>query len=896
MSAELGKFLAPYICTGVKDENGKSVFTHTSLQPRASYNIPDDKRKELHRLIAQSICARKPVFLTEKPLPVSCIKVDIDLKYPLDYSTRQHDDRHIHELLKLYADAINTYVDLPENYPIDAYVFQRKNPYRSNGNMKDGIHILYPDICISTDIQHVIRGEVLKKIDMFLRNPDIGCLNTKNSNDDVVDLSVISRNNWLMYGARKQGTLPYMLYKVLRHTPSENESNFEEISVPSKGEEAIYNLINKLSIHRVPKECTFEVQPDMHDIIEAYNEKKSKKTKPTYKSTVIKKQMKQMVDDDTQRRQMEEATKLVTLLADWRAEGFASWIEVGLCLNNISPNLQNVWIEFSKRSDSWQESDAKKWQSFSSSVTGLNIGSLHRWARLDNPKKYAEVRSEFLEPLMMCSVTCASQDVAQVIKAMYEHQYVCLDSKGRRWAEYINHGWKITEDGMSLKKRLGKEVLNEYLYLVNRYNNLAITHNDDKKDHYLHRSRSLAEVSYKLRDISFKDKVMKECIILFHDRKFEESLDSNSMLVGMENGVYDLKEGLFRDGRPEDRISLSTGNDFPSFDESSIDTETETSTIPEVQEIFDFMKEVLPIDVTRRYMWKFLASCLQGYNSDEKFHIFTGVGGNGKSKLIELYEMAYGQYCFKMPINFITSKRTQTGQATPELRMGRRARFGSMQEPDEGATINTGLMKELTGNDKMFIRGLYEAGEEFKPQFSLVLLCNHKPKMTSDDEGTWRRMVVIDFIAKFVEGTPNGPYEFRRNTDLVHSFPYWAPWFFAMLTQFYKVYKTEGLIVPKEVAEATKEYRKDSDAYAMFIDDYFIPDPDGVIKLEQSYCIFRDWYQNEYGEKAPPRKNFKMYIERKLNKRYGIGNKSGWYGWSIQHPDIDQEEVIEASL
>jgi len=894
MSAELSKFLKTFDSTGVKDDNGKAVFTHTSLQPRASYNVPDDKRNELHKLIANSVCNSKPVYLTEKPLQVSCIKSDIDLKYPMDFSSRQHTDQHIKELLKLYANAISTFVDIPENYPIDAYVFQRRNPYPSKGNMKDGIHIIYPDICCHVDIQHAIRSEVLKKIDLFLKNPSIGVLNTKNSNDDVVDLSVISRNNWLMYGSRKPGAKPYILYKVLRLARNQSFDDepaefgdFEEVDIPSKGEPNVNKLISKLSVHNVPKDCTFEVREDVREIVEAQSSKKNKKPRTAgYRTGALKKQTRLRIDQDEQKAQIEEAKKLVSLLADWRAEDFASWIEVGLCLHNISPSLQDIWINFSKRSESWQDSDTKRWYGFSQSNTGLNVGSLHRWARLDSPKKYNEVRSGFLESLMMSSVTGITQDVAHVIYKMFQHQYVCLDSKGRKWAEYINHAWKITDDGMSLKKRLGKEVLHEYLFLVNRYNSLAMSSDDENKDHYLHRGKSLADVSYKLRDITFKEKVMKECVILFHNPKFEVTLDDNPFLVGLENGVYDLKEGVFRDGRPEDRISMSTGNDFPDYDESDIDIENESSCILEVQEIFDFMKQIMPKTQTRRYFWKFLASCLQGFNTDEKFHVLTGSGGNGKSKVIELLEMAYGQYCFKMPITLITSKRSQTGQATPELMMGKKARFGSMQEPDEGAKINTGLMKELSGNDKMFLRGLYSTGEEFKPQFSLALLCNNKPKMTSDDDGTWRRMVVLDFIARFVEGTPNGPYEFKRNTDLVHNFPYWAPWFFVMLTQYYRIYKVEGLKAPKEITDATKEYRKDSDAYAMFIDDYFIKDESGCIKLEQAYTYFKDWYESEYSEKAPPRRSFKLYVERSLNNNYGSGNKSGWYGWSIQHPTL----------
>ena len=106
MTTELSTFLKQYVSTGQRDDNGKAIFTHTSLQPKASYNVPDDKRDELHRLIADSIYKRKPVYLTEKPLKVKPITIDIDLKYPADCTTRQHDERHIKELLKLYSEAI----------------------------------------------------------------------------------------------------------------------------------------------------------------------------------------------------------------------------------------------------------------------------------------------------------------------------------------------------------------------------------------------------------------------------------------------------------------------------------------------------------------------------------------------------------------------------------------------------------------------------------------------------------------------------------------------------------------------------------------------------------------------------------------------------------------------
>jgi P4 family phage/plasmid primase-like protien len=898
MTTELSTFLKQYVSTGQRDDNGKAIFTHTSLQPKASYNVPDDKRDELHRLIAESIYKRKPVYLTEKPLKVKPITIDIDLKYPADYTTRQHDERHIKELLKLYSEAIITFIDLPDKTPVDAYVFQRRNPYPKNGNIKDGIHILYPNICIDTDIQHVMRTEILKKIDQFMDNPSIGCLPVKNSRDDIVDLSVISGTNWMMYGCMKPGLRPYALDKIYRLDNSQEDIQFTELKTQTSSLDDIEALVSHLSIHNVTKERTYDIRPEVADILDEYLQKSTaRKQRGKYNSAAfMKKTVKNASKGEESRSQIEEARQLTQLLGDWRADSYHHWIEVGLCLNNISQALHDVFVDFSRKSDKFDEhADTSKWYEFAQQKTGLNIGSLHRWARLDNEVKYREVRSTMLRPLMVCSVSGSSQDVAAVVYKMYKYQYVCLDAKGKKWAEYVNHCWKITNEGMSLKKKIGHEVLNEYLLLITHYNVTAIAHDDEQKEQCLHKSKSLTEITYKLRDITFKEKVMKECIIMFHDPKFEEKLDCNPYLIGLENGVYDLKEHVFRDGRPEDYISTTTGNDYPDVDEDEINLEDETSSITAVTEIFEFMKQVFPIDGVRRYMYLCLASYLEGFNREEKFHLWTGVGGNGKSKLLTLFEMAYGAYCFKLPINLLTQKRSQPGQATPELAMSIGKRFGSFQEPDEGAKVNTGLMKEFTGNDKLYFRGLYSEGGEIKPMWSLVLLCNAKPKMTGDDEGTWRRLVVIEFVSRFVSGKPKNKYEFPRNIHLDLMFPEWAPYFFSLLTMYHKLYKVKGLKPTQEINAATYDYRKQSDAYAMFMDDYFhkVEDEESSIKLDDSYGVFKDWYNLEFNDKAPPRREFKSYVERKLNQQYGRGNKSGWYGWQLLHPDSDTSQKPE---
>ena len=168
----------------------------------------------------------------------------------------------------------------------------------------------------------------------------------------------------------------------------------------------------------------------------------------------------------------------------------------------------------------------------------------------------------------------------------------------------------------------------------------------------------------------------------------------------------------------------------------------------------NFMKQILPNQKVRQYVLKHFATCLSGYTRSEKFHIWTGSGGNGKSKLIELFEDIMGDYATGLPVTLITQKRKNNGAPDPSLATTQGVRFCSIQEPGDKAEINVGIMKELTGGDKIKARELYKMPIEFKPQFKLVLCCNKLPKLPPDDGGTWRRVRVIHFGSRFVDN-PN---------------------------------------------------------------------------------------------------------------------------------------------
>ena len=73
-----------------------------------------------------------------------------------------------------------------------------------------------------------------------------------------------------------------------------------------------------------------------------------------------------------------------------------------------------------------------------------------------------------------------------------------------------------------------------------------------------------------------------------------------------------------------------------------------------------------------------------------------------------------------------------------------------MQEPWKGEKINEGIMKEITGGDPLQCRALFKESITFIPQFTLVVCTNHLFDINTDDDGTWRRIRVCDYVSKFV--------------------------------------------------------------------------------------------------------------------------------------------------
>ena len=169
---------------------------------------------------------------------------------------------------------------------------------------------------------------------------------------------------------------------------------------------------------------------------------------------------------------------------------------------------------------------------------------------------------------------------------------------------------------------------------------------------------------------------------------------------------------------------------------------------------------------------------------EEEFNIWTGTGGNGKSKTISLHQSALGKYSEVITPTIITMKRNNPQNASPEIAKLKGKRFVAMQEPESDDKINVGCMKSLTGNDKITGRNLYELSSSFFLMCKFLLACNDLPMIASSDGGTWRRIFVTPFESIFKSNPdPNNKYQFKIDKDLKAKMETWKQFFITSIME-----------------------------------------------------------------------------------------------------------------
>jgi P4 family phage/plasmid primase-like protien len=908
--------------------NGKDKdnITHTRIGSQelniygGKYSIEKNELNTFYRLYYEHVFVKKrKEYLTEKQLEHNGpLLIDFDFRYSFDVMERQHNETHIQDIILGYLEELKELLVFETGKPFPIFIMEKPNVNRVVDKQitKDGIHIIF-GIQMDHILQQMLRDRMLKKFeeDIELNLP------LTNNWDSILDEGISKgTTNWQMYGSQKPGNQAYKLsyYMIAELDTNDNEwmteaKDIREIDLSKD----LYLLSAQYDKHQ-----RFELNPKIMDEYKNKIEKPKSKVKKNnskinlvfqeeeedekYEITditnyeILEKMNNQiMASLKPNEKYIEEIHRYTQILPEKYYEPGSHLLnrKVAFALKHTDERLFLSWVMLRSKASDFDYCSIPKlyheWKhNFKNKQDGLTRRSIMYWAKQDAFEEYEKVKRTTIDNYIEETIYEAGDwDYAMVLYHMFKDKYVCSSISNKKWYVFRRHRWE-RDEGQSLRLAISKDLYQLYSDKQNEYLAEAQTFesNQEMQDKIQRKVKKISEIGIKLKKTNDKNNIMREAMEIFYDKDFIKQMDSNPYLMCFTNGVVDFKNKTFRDGYPHDYITKSTGVPFYHYDEL-----VKTNNNNEISEnINTFMEQLFPKPELCRYMWDHLASTLIGVKKEQVFNIYRGSGSNGKSLLTELMSQCLGDYKGTVPITLVTEKRNSIGGTSSEVIQLKGVRYAVMQEPSKEAVINEGIMKELTGGDPIQARALYSESEIFIPQFSLVVCTNALFEIKSNDDGTWRRLKLVDFMSKFISDeethTDDTPYIFKKDKSLKEKLPNWSIVFISMLVK--RAFETDGEVLDcEEVLSASNKYRQNQDCISGFINDKIIKVNGASLGKKLLNDCFKEWFQMNYGNRKIP----KLYeLEEAITKKYGAKNfkTNKWMNIKIK-PDEDEEEEFD---
>lgn len=334
--------------------------------------------------------------------------------------------------------------------------------------------------------------------------------------------------------------------------------------------------------------------------------------------------------------------------------------------------------------------------------------------------------------------------------------------------------------------------------------------------------------------------------------------DPDPYLLGVRNGVVNLRTGRLRGGRPEDQVTMQAS---VAFDSDALCPRWEQF----LREVFDSDDELID------FVSRALGYSLTGDTSEQCLFFCYGSGGNGKTRLLNAIRFTLGSYAADTPFaTFEMSGRSAIPNDVAAL-VGKRLVTAS--ESCETARLNEARLKALAGEDPLTARFLHGEYFTFQPSAKLWLSSNHKPLVRDTSSGFWRRVRLIPFLRSF-----KGSAEDRT---LGASLGAESSGILAWAVRGCREWQKLGLKPSTAVVDATEDYRAESDPLTDFLADRCILDASasaGATELFQAYQSWADARRIREWDRLGRGQLGRLLSERFQRKRKSAGICYGGIG------------------
>ena len=300
----------------------------------------------------------------------------------------------------------------------------------------------------------------------------------------------------------------------------------------------------------------------------------------------------------------------------------------------------------------------------------------------------------------------------------------------------------------------------------------------------------------------------------------DAELDADPMLLGVQNGVVDLRSGKLLFDQPEMRITkFCHANHDPN------------ASCPRWLKFLDqiFQGDKATIGSVQRL----LGYTLTGLCSEEVLVICYGYGSNGKSVFNNVVQRIIGDYSKTAPSSLLVARRSDDSSPRNDLAAMAGARYISINELQAGARLDEQVVKQLAGRELIAARFLHKEWFHFSTTFTAWIRTNHKPIITGEDDGIWRRLVILPFLRQFKNNEKDPTLEEKLMGE--------CDGILMWMLKGTQDYRQIGLRLSPTIRREGAQYRKDSDLLGEFIQDKLTVDPNARIEKSNLFSIWKSW-------------------------------------------------------
>lgn len=342
--------------------------------------------------------------------------------------------------------------------------------------------------------------------------------------------------------------------------------------------------------------------------------------------------------------------------------------------------------------------------------------------------------------------------------------------------------------------------------------------------------------------------------------------DQDGWLVGVQNGMVDLRTGEFRHAAPGDWVSKQLG---AAYDATARCPRWERFLL----EIFDGDAEMV------RYIQRAVGYSLVEDADEQALFLCVGNGANGKSLMLNTLGKLFGEYTGHAAFGAFDADHSGPSEEIARLRG---VRLLLVIESNEDRRLDEAKVKSITGGDVVTAHYKYGHVFDYLPQFTPWLAMNREPRIVGTDKGIWRRIRKIPFSVTFEGDVADKRLHQKLDAELAGI----LNWALAGL----RAWQAEGLGTTAVVERVTEEYREQNDTVREWAHEMLLEGDDKSCAATMLYGAFRAW-QRARGEREMTMTSWGRrmaelgYKKQKGGMRRGKDGRNTWYYMSIELDD-----------